>query len=62
MKMWVDPPEGWRFGFPKIWDTELHDSVLDWLDDRGYPKDLRDQYGEYFYVRQWSVKDEPGEI
>jgi len=58
MKVWVDPPEGWRYGFPKVWDTELHDNMLHWLNDRGYPPELRDQYGEYFFVRQWSVKDD----
>jgi hypothetical protein len=60
MKVWVDPPEGWRYGFPKVWDTELHPNLCQWLDDRGYPSNVRESYGEYFVVRQWPVENEDG--
>jgi len=59
MKVWVDPPEGWRYGFPKVWDNELHTNLYHWLDDRGYPPNVREGYGEYFMIRQWKVEDEP---
>jgi hypothetical protein len=58
MKVWVDPPEGWRYGFPKIWDNELHTNLYHWLDDRGYPPNVRESYGEYFMIRQWKVEDD----
>jgi hypothetical protein len=59
MKIWVDPPEGWRYGFPKTWDNDLHTNLYHWLDDRDYPPSVRESYGEYFMIRQWKVEDEP---
>lgn len=36
---WVDPPAGWRYGFPKLYDP-LNDGLMaDWLIANGYPKD-----------------------
>lgn len=58
MKIWVDPPEGWRYGFPKVWDNELHTNLYHWLDDHGYPPNVRESYGEYFMIRQWKVEDD----
>jgi hypothetical protein len=37
MKKMIDPPSGWKYGFPK----ELPDDVKDfkqWLIDNGYPE------------------------
>ena len=37
MKRYIDPPGGWRYGFPK----ELPSGVIDfnkWLVDNGYPQ------------------------
>ena len=32
MKVWIDPPSGWRWGFPRIYDRVEHgDDVLAWL-------------------------------
>lgn len=36
MMMWVDPPSGWRYGFPKIWNKKV--PIQQWLLDNGYPK------------------------
>jgi hypothetical protein len=52
-KLWVDPPSGWKYGFPKIWDGE--GSQFDWLLAEGYPQKEIDSYGEFFFVRQWPV-------
>ena len=57
-KVWVDPPEGWRHGFPKIWDQAEYSNMFSWLNWAGYPKELRKSYGIYFYCRQWPVEED----
>lgn len=52
MKYWVDPPEGWRYGFPKVWDKEAHPDWEAWLKQAGYPAD---QIAELPYVRMWQA-------
>jgi hypothetical protein len=56
MAKMIDPPSGWRFGFPK----ELPDNVKDvmkWLVENGYPQSEIDLFKnkkgevEYFYYR-----------
>ena len=51
----VDPPSGWKYGFPK----ELPENVVDfrqWLIDNGYPESEVD-FGMK-YCRQWKQKVE----
>lgn len=55
MKLWTDPPGGWQYGFPKIWDGS--GNVMDWLVKEGYPKDEIEKLGDYFYLRQWPAED-----
>jgi len=57
-KVWVDPPEGWRYGFPKVWDSNQHPNMFTWLNWAGYPESVRKEYGEYFYCRQWFVEED----
>lgn len=38
MKMWIDPPSGWKYGFPKIWNGE--GSIEDFLRENGLPEEL----------------------
>lgn len=56
---YVDPPSGWRYGFPKIWDGE--GSMTDWLVAEGYPRQEIKKMGNYFFVRSWAVEDFPPE-
>lgn len=35
-KRWVDPPSGWKYGFPKIWDGT--GDLREWLVAEGYPQ------------------------
>jgi hypothetical protein len=57
----IDPPSGWRYGFPK----EIPEVVTDvnaWLIENGYPKKFIDDLGEYFhyrifYIHQTQVKE-----
>ena len=37
MRYWVDPPSGWKYGFPKIWDTDNDPPMKEWLALNGYP-------------------------
>ena len=57
---WVDPPSGWKYGFPKIFDGE--GSVNEWLIREGYPASLIKQATDegWFYTRQWEVNDSSG--
>jgi hypothetical protein len=57
--MFIDPPSGWKYGFPKA----LPDGVLDhrkWMIENGYPEKLIDELGDYFYCRYWMEPDEGG--
>jgi hypothetical protein len=57
-KLWVDPPEGWRYGFPQIWDGTKDPDVYTWLSLAGYPDHVRECYGAHFYMRMWEVAED----
>jgi len=45
MKLLIDPPMGWKYGFPMEMPKDVTDlSVNDWLISKGYPKELVDQF------------------
>ena len=52
-KLWIDPPSGWRYGFPKIWDPNTEPDLKVWLIESGYPESEVD-FGLNYY-RQWLV-------
>ena len=55
----IDPPSGWRYGFPMPIDPiESKGRVLEWLVEQGYPQKEIDAYGEYFYCRYWEQEIE----
>lgn len=42
-RTWVDPPEGWRYGFPKMLDDDyftMGENTTPWFIKHGYPKEL----------------------
>lgn len=43
----VDPPEGWKYGFPKMapdnWLEMSEQEIEEWFIDKGYPVQLIDQ-------------------
>ena len=55
---WIDPPAGWKYGFPKLWNGE--GDLTEWLVSKGYPKREIARLGAQFPVRQWepSVEDD----
>ena len=54
--MWTDPPSGWKYGFPKIWDQDKNPNFTEWLVSEGYPKKEIDSFGNNFWCRHWDVE------
>jgi len=48
----IDPPSGWKYGFPKEIPEHVDDTCK-WLIDNGYPEKLIEDFGDSFYVRGW---------
>lgn len=40
MRSWVDPYQGWLYGFPKEWDSDVEPDLWLWLVSEGYPEEL----------------------
>ena len=49
-----DPPEGWRYGFPKSYKPLIGEKLEDTLRRDGYPEELLAQ-GMAKYVRFWGL-------
>lgn len=54
-KVWVDPPGGWRYGFPKVYDKEENPNLNDWLEKEGYPTNEINRLGDSFNCRFWNA-------
>ena len=57
MAKFIDPPEGWKYGFPKVLPDNI-DNISDWLVEQGYPKEKIASYGIHFYCRYWETENE----
>jgi hypothetical protein len=55
-KLMVDPPDGWRYNFPKVCPKEHQHRILDWVVESGYPKEEIEKLGKHFYVRCWEIE------
>ena len=51
-RQWVDPAEGWKYGFPKIYDSEKDGTMESWLLKQGYPKEMIQ-----FPIRYWEAEE-----
>lgn len=58
--LFIDPPEGWKYGFPKIIPAEHQSRTLEWLVEQGYPQTLLDSLGDYFICRYWNGEENDG--
>lgn len=58
--LFIDPPEGWRYGFPKIIPAEHQSRTLEWLVEQGYPAKLIADHGLHFYCRYWNGEEDDG--
>jgi hypothetical protein len=56
-KLFIDPPSGWRYGFPKEISSDIKD-VKTWLVENGYPQEEIDSYGDNFYCRYFNYEDD----
>ena len=56
-KIWVDPPEGWKYGFPAIYDPVNDGKMRDWIVRKGYPLLTIKEYGDSWAVRCWSAEE-----
>jgi hypothetical protein len=55
----IDPPSGWRYGFPKEMPEDLKpEDINEWIVTEGYPKEIIEELGEYFHYRIWEKPDE----
>ena len=57
---WIDPPSGWRYGFPKQIDLlelgfEQEKALEKWLVKNGYPEEDA-EFGAK-HCRMWCVED-----
>jgi len=52
----IDPPSGWQYGFPKIYNKQKNQTIEDWLLQNGYPQELINQ-GMVKYCRFWEHED-----
>jgi hypothetical protein len=55
-KLWIDPPEGWRYGFPAVWDKEEYPNIKEFLLEKGYPD--KDIDFAMKYIRCWEHVEE----
>jgi len=54
MKKTIDPPSGWRYGFPRAMPEDVTD-FRQWLIDVGYPEkdvDFAMQYSRFWYENE----------
>ena len=51
----IDPPSGWRYGFPRAYDAEVDGDMRDFLLLHGYPE--RDVDFALQYMRCWPAED-----
>lgn len=55
----IDPPSGWKYGFPKILPKTLPMWGLNtWLVEQGYPKEEIDKLGEHFYCNYYTQEED----
>ena len=54
-KIVVDPPSGWMYGFPRVYDPEPGEPEAEWFLRNGYPAKMLDQLK---YCRWWDKEVE----
>ena len=59
----IDPPSGWKYGFPMPLPDPRPENTIAWLIEQGYPQKEIESYGDYFYSRYWEqeIETEEGE-
>ena len=57
MTLMIDPPAGWKYGFPKPLPDGV-ENIKEWLLENGYPQREIDLCGKHFYYRAWEHTDD----
>jgi len=59
--LYIDPPEGWKYGFPKPVPHRYRDKIEDFLLLKGYPKTLIDLALKYsrYWEEEFELSDPP---
>jgi len=59
MVTYVDPPSGWKYGFPKVMPDDLpgNPTFREWLVREGYPKELIEDFGDSFHCSYWEEEN-----
>lgn len=52
----IDPPSGWKYGFPMALPDPKPENTMAWLVEMGYPQAEIDSLGQYFYCRYWEAE------
>jgi hypothetical protein len=52
----IDPPSGWKYGFPKVMPDPRPEDTHAWLIANGYPEKEILSCGDHFYCRYWETK------
>jgi len=52
----VDPPSGWKYGFPKAKPDDATNTIA-WLLSEGYPQSEIDKMGNTLFIRTWEEMD-----
>lgn len=54
-RVMVDPPSGWMYGFPALWDKKKYGTLAMFLRAKGYPE--KDIDFALSYCRMWVPTD-----
>lgn len=61
LRLMIDPPDGWLYGFPKEYTATKDEKLTDWLLANGYPEDKLKlaEFSRFWYVElQEEFEDE----
>ena len=59
MTLMIDPPSGWKYGFPKAKPDDVT-NIIAWLLSEGYPQSEIDKMGNTLFIRTWEEMDHDG--
>lgn len=54
----VDPPSGWKYGFPKMAPYPLPDNMVEWVIENGYPREEVLSLNEHFWIRYSEIYEQ----
>ena len=54
----IDPPDGWKYGFPKAVPNPAPEDMMAWLVSEGYPQKEIDRMGDHFYCSHWEEEND----